>query len=326
MVDYRESYLKKMDRIGSSRKDMVMKRKQSAFYHYFNEALNKDFCLINGKPSELIFQDHSQSNNKDLSDDKYVVAPNETIVDIGSYIDWRDTQWLVFTEEQKTIPTHQQLKIKIVNWKIKWLNEKKEIVSYGAYVQNQTLYTLGVASQGDLISIINGKMMLYVQDNEETRGIRIGKRVFVGANVYKIMFADTVSRSGLINFLMEEDTLTEDDNRELGIADYYNNQIEEPVDDGTVENPIHEISGEIKPRLGGTYTYNVGENTTVTEWIIESIDGSDPPVYALERNTKEVSIRVKDDYRYVGQVINIIAKINDGLVISLPVKTINRFG
>ena len=92
MVDYRESYLKKMDRIGSSRKDMVMKRKQSAFYHYFNEALNKEFCLINGKPSELIFQDHSQSNNKDLSDDKYVVAPNETIVDIGSYIDWRDTQ------------------------------------------------------------------------------------------------------------------------------------------------------------------------------------------------------------------------------------------
>ena len=37
MVDYRESYLKKMDRIGSSRKDMVMKRKQSAFYHYFND-------------------------------------------------------------------------------------------------------------------------------------------------------------------------------------------------------------------------------------------------------------------------------------------------
>lgn len=325
--DYRNLYQKKMDRLGKTKRDRMMKHKEIEFNRYFRDALNRDTCLINGVPAELIFQDHSQSNNKDLSDDKYIVAPNHVDISVGSYIDWRESKLLVFTEEIKTIPSHQQLKAKIVNWQLLWLNAEGKIVNnglgYGAYVQNQTLYTLGVSTSGDYISIVNGKMMMYVQDNADTRQLYIGKRVFIGRNVYKIMFADIVSRSGLINLLMEEDTITDNDSREHMIADYYGHKSDDdPVDAPTT---IAQVNGETRARLGSVQTYTISDEHTVSEWIVESIAGNDPPYYIQERDTKSINLRFKDDYRYVSQVVNIIAKLSDDSVVSLSVKTINKF-
>lgn len=327
-IDYRDIYLKKMNRLGASRYERNLRHKQREFVKYFEDALNKEDCYINGEHAQLVFQDHSQSNNKDLSDDKYIIAPNETIIDIGSYIDWRDSEWLVFTEEFKTIPTHQQLKIKAVNWNLKWLVDGAVVnngLGYGAYVQNQTLYTLGVSFSGDNIAIVNGKMMMYVQDNDDTRSyFTIGKRIFVGENVYKILFADTVSRRGLINLLMEEDTITVYDNRELHIADYYNNvQEDQPAQ---VEPVMATISGELKPRISRTYIYTISDGYEVSEWIIESVDGVDQPMYTRERDALSVTLQFKDDYRYVGQTVNVIAKLTDGSFVSLPIRVIKKFG
>lgn len=327
MEDYRKLYLTKMNSMGATRYDRALKLKQREFVKFFENALNRESCLIDGELTTAIFQDHSQSNNKDLSDDKYVVLPNETKAGVGSYITWRDQDWLVFTEEVKTIPTHQQMKIKIVNWTVKWLNGKGEVISYGAYVQNQTLYTLGVASQGDLINVVNGKMMMYMQNNEETRSISVGTRVFIGVDIYKIMFADTVSRSGLINFLMEEDTMTVNDNRELGIADYWNRKdIQKPTNLLKNLNAVETtIIGSGTAKIGSIQNYEISNDGEVAEWIIESIDGSDHPCYTLERDTSKVSLQFKNDFRYVGQTTNIIAKLTSGEIVSLPVRVIKRF-
>lgn len=326
-IDYREMYLKKMNRLGNNPRSRMLKHKEKEFNQYFENALNREECTINGKPSELVFQDHSQSNNKDLSDDKYIVAPNNVEISVGSYIGWRSSELLVFTEEIKTIPTHQQLKAKIVNWNLKWIDRNKKIVNegngYGAYVQNQTLYTLGVSTSGDYLSVVNGKMMMYVQDNIDTRLLKVGSRVFIGRNVYKIMFADTVSRKGLINLLMEEDTITENDNRLLGVADYYDSV--EEVKPDVPEVQLAEIIGEKRARLGSSHTYKISESYIVSEWIVESIEGNDAPFYVQERDDKSINLRFKDDYRYVSQVVNIIAKLSDGSVATLSVKTINKF-
>ena len=325
MDNYRDQYLSKMNRLGGSRYDRALNLKQREFVKFFENALNRESCFIDGVKTSAVFQDHSQSNNKDLSDDKYVIVPNETVADVGSYISWRDKEWLVFTEEEKTIPTHQQMKIKVVNWNIKWLNEHGKVVNdnmgYGAYVQNQTLYTLGVASQGDLISLIDGKMMMYMQDNKDTNAIKVGTRVFIGVDVYKIMFADTVSRSGLINFLMEEDTVTENDNRELGIADYWNRV--EPSDD---EEPVDSsIIGSETAKIGSYQTYTISNDAEVSEWVVESIDGSSQPFYTLDRDNKQVSLQFKDDFRYVGQTVNVFAILTSGDIVSLPVRIIKKY-
>lgn len=327
-VDYRSLYVSKMNRLGTNRRDRAMNHKRREFIKYFEDALNREDCLINGAPARLIFQDHSQSNNKDLSDDKYIIAENSTNIGVGDYVNWRDSNWLVFTEEKKTIPTHQQLKIKVVNWSIKFMKDGR-LMEYGAYVQNQTLYTLGVATSGDYISVVNGKMMMYVQKNEDTmRYLTVGSRVVIGVKVYKIMFADIVSRNGLINLLMEEDTISAYDNIELGVADYYNidGKPEDEGGEGDIEeDTLATIEGDGVPKLGRTYTYNIEEGFEVEEWVIDYIDEFGQPFYVLDKNDKYIRIQIKDDFRYVGKTANIIARLSNGSHISLPIRIAKKF-
>lgn len=359
MVDYARNFKRKMAILGETSYDRNMTRKAHEFNRYFANTLNKEDCTIDGRPEKAVFQDHSQSNNKDLSDDKYLIAPNNVEVNIGSYLKWRDSEWLVFTEEYKTIPTHQQLKIKRVNKRLKWIVDYKNHAicnngeGWGAYVQNQTLYTLGVSFSGNYNSLINAKMMLYLQDNEETRKLGIGDRLFIGNNIYKIEFADNISRVGLINFLLDEDTNNpETDNLELGVADYWQRDnykskeesdlekakeetvtnTEEPQneDEPKQDSIVWEIKGSDRARLGRISVYEaVKVNTdgstepiSVDEWIVSDIE--DVPFYIEERDGQKITLRVKDDRRYVGQVANLMAKYNNEIK-NLTIKIINKF-
>ncbi|WP_242695371.1 hypothetical protein [Enterococcus mundtii] len=322
-MNYSEVYKRKISRRGGNAYERAAKNKSRDFKEYFQSTLNLEECFIDTVLSKAVFQDHSQSNNKDLSDDKYIIVPNETKISVGSYVDWRHAHWLVFTEEFKTIPSHQQLKIKIVNENIKWIKNKKicnDGKGWGAYVQNQTLYTLGIARQGNHLDLVNSKMMLYMQNNKETRSLNVGDRIFCGFTVYKIMFRDGVSRNGLINYLLEEDTLKSDDNVELRIADYYKSE----VLDNEVTHPekIPVINGNGQGRLGRTYKYTIQEGYKVDEWILDT--AGTPSVEILERDGSMITLRIKDDRRNVGSVVTLMAKVNDN-VSSFSIRISNKY-
>lgn len=318
VIDYKLANKNKHKRRGKNAYERAMKSKSKDFDEYFESTLNREDCLIDGVLTSAVFQDHSQSNNKDLSDDKYIIVPNDVTIKIGSYVDWREQPWLVFTEEYKTIRSHQQLKIKIVNENIKWIRDKKicnDGKGWGAYVQNQTLYTLGIARQGNHLDLVNSKMMLYMQNNEETRSLQAGDRIFVGFTVYKIMFRDGVSRNGLINYLLEEDTLKSTDSLEHKIADYYKDENADIANPTPEPEPIEipEIEGDPKGRIGKTYTYRIPEGFSVDEWIVDT--GGIETVDILERTRQLIAIRIKDDNRNVGSTVSLMAKIGNDIAL-----------
>lgn len=370
-MGYSDAYLRRMKALGSTTYERNYRRKAHEYKLYSENTLNRFPCYIDGRKEYGIFQDHSQANNKDLSDDKYLILDNDVECNVGSYLQWDvpqwgNSEWLVFTEEHKTIPTHQQLKIKEVNQRLKWIvdydghkvcNDGK---GWGAYVQNQTLYTLGVSFAGNYTSLVNAKMMLYLQDNEETRKLGIGTRLFIGSNVYKIEFADNISRVGLINFLLDEDTKNpEIDNYELGIADYWekddykdkdkNSNNTTPTnpdkDDEHKDDENHgdkgdtpevkpvdwQIVGEDRAKLGRSYVYKTiytdekGEEQpyNVEEWLASDIE--DLPFVMQEHTGNTLTIRVKKDRRLVGQQSSIMAKDSNGTVKNLAIRIINMF-
>lgn len=322
-MTYTDLYKKKMARRGANPYERAFNQKSRDFEQYFNNTLNLESCEIDKMPTKAVFQDHSQSNNKDLSDDKYIIVPNSVDIQVGSYVSWRDSEWLVFTEEFKTIPSHQQLKIKIVNENIKWIENKKICNGgngWGAYVQNQTLYTLGIARQGHHLDLVNSKMMLYMQNNEETRALCVGDRIFVGFTVYKIMFRDGVSRNGLINYLLEEDTLKSTDNTELRIADYYKEQELDREDIYPDEVPV--INGDGQGRLSRIYTYTIQDGYVVDEWIVDMAGAS--LVEILERDEKTITLKIKDIKANVGTTATLMAKVN-GKYTSFPIRISNKF-
>lgn len=323
MVDnYLTRYQRKVRRRGATLKERNLNHKIREFNSYFKNTLNKESCLIDGVETELVFQDHSQSNNKDLSDDKYIIAPNTTKIDVGSYVVWRNSEWLVFTEEYKTIPTHQQLKVKHINETIKWITKNCKISNrgngWGAYVQSQTLYTLGVAVSTN-IQAVDSKMMMYMQNNIETSNLKIDDRLFIGQRIYKIKFRDTISRPGLINYLLDEDTIGAYDNEELRIANYYR-QFKKDEEVPPVEVVIE---GEKAPKIGKTYVYTV-KDAAVMEWNIEAIS-AEMPCYILDKSETSVTLQFKNDFRYVGNAVNLIAKLKDESYASLTLNIAKRY-
>ena len=220
-------------------------------------------------------------------------------------------------------------------------------------MQNQTLYTLGVEFSGNHIALANGKMMLYLKTTPETNQLTTGKRIFVGGRVFTVEFSDEVSRMGLTNLLLAQDTYNpETDNRELGIADYWlkeehhgadtDNNTGNDNNDGSEnsstepEQPIEpdkvewKIKGSETARLGRTSEYSAVEidkdgNETpieVEEWLVEDIE--DVPFYILDHDKDGVSLRVKDDYRYVGHQATLMARYN-GEIKNIVIRIINKF-
>src|SRR5699024_8491324 len=112
-IDGFDMYQAKMNVRGRSFRERQYKNKLRDFNRYFSETLNEELVAVTNKDNvtniiEMAFQDHSQSNNKQLSDDKYVIARNETPIEVGDYVLWRDEHWMIFTKEVKTIPTRSK--------------------------------------------------------------------------------------------------------------------------------------------------------------------------------------------------------------------------
>lgn len=336
-MDAYSLYQSKMKAQGSTPTERSLKLKIRDFERYFYNTPDRELATVidrfgNSKDMDMVFQDHSQSNNKQLSDDKYIVARNQDIFNVGDYVRWRGDSWLVFTKEFKTIPSHQQGLIKNNNAYIRWIRNG-EVVNggrgYPAYVTSQTLYTMGV-SQTTYMNVPDGKMMMYMQNNQDTIDIRQDERVVISGKVFKVKFTDYVSRQGLISYLMDEDRTHEEyDNMELGVADYYkyyNKGTDYPseTEPSEPENPSDNlvIVGEQKPKVGTIHTYKA--NFDVAEWVMD--DGHRDSSYRLSSiNNDLITIEYKDDYRYIGEAVNIIARSFDDEYASLPIIINKRF-
>jgi hypothetical protein len=335
-VSYSSLYRKRMGIRGRTQAERNFRMAERSFRQWFENALSKEKVVIDGVEQYAVFQDQSQSNNKDLSDDKYMIVENSSNAKVGSYVEWRGQIGIVFTGEEKTIPTHKQFKTKVANHVIKWMIGDKISGNgngYPAYVQNQTLYTLGVSTSGHHAWIVNAKMMMYLQDNEETRQIKIGQRIFIGNQVYQVMFADPVSRRGLINYLLEQDFPNpEKDNFELGVADYYtalekesSNDTEQPT--GTSKEVV--INGSEKARIGSTHKYeaSVFSNRAklsegITEWAIADTEAV---ATVVEQTTEYIKIYFESNFKKVGSTITIIGKSEDGVIGSKTVRIISPY-
>lgn len=336
---FSNNFRKRLQRNGSTLQERRMKKKQRTFNEFFSNTLTAQKVLINGKEETVVIQDQTQNNNKDLSDDKYVIAKKDTLIETGYMMEWRDKKWLFFSKEEKTIDTHQQFKVRPSNYTIKFINKDGSICGNGeglpSVVQNQTLYTLGVATSGNNAWVVNAKMLIYLVDDEESRGIEIDKRLFIGNAIYRVMFKDSVSRKGIVHFLLEEEMVNANvDNIKEGIADYYKyydengnrlNNIEsgegqqEDIETGTTKNIKLEIDGYSDIPIGETQKYNIKvfiddvlqENENIESLALIDDKGC---IDIVEQTGNSITLYAKDNFSNIDEMVNLIAKYKDVIV------------
>lgn len=164
----------------------------------------------------------------DFSTKKIFSMPGETLPH-GSIIEWADSHWLV-TELNVRNELCSEGKMRRCNYYLKWINDKGDIIGRWCVVEDGTKYLIGEREE-DTMSIGDARMAVTIGKDSETSQISRGKRFLIDDMDSKDVLSFEVTKpnkmfnvfngKGVFRFIMGESNLTDNDNVQLRIADYY---------------------------------------------------------------------------------------------------------
>lgn len=261
-------------------------------------------CLIyDEKLKEMILN----ANNR-----KLLTAPNT--VKTGDYVSvkLRDTDeiertYIVRNLEDK-LKTHDKSNILFCQQELKFINAKNEIVKYPVHMlETKSL----LKDDGQLYMTTPYSFYSFIiQDNKDTQSLKDGMRFMLKGRAYRISGHDDLSMNGLITVRFETDEKTINDNAELGVADYYSNNVTDKTETQYVGDKSIIIGGEDVLIINQEQTYSIITNapSTVMEWSVESKKG-EPITHVKIVDVCEDKVVIKcSDKRRSGGSFVLVAK------------------
>lgn len=322
---YRKRNLKNFNTIEEKeRNDMI-----NDFEFYLTKEARSAYEIQYTRPDELINKETNSyermiikdvvDNDKTAFDEKYLVCRLECPVDVGSYIYWNKSYYILEFEEVISTMTHKKYTLRRCN---EWFNigYKGEIYRIPVNITNLTMYSKGIHDY-KYISNLDAKRTVLVGANPITSSLRVGARLMgKDRQTYKITHKNDfeytrreVPGDGLIKWLLLETTqLVEDDDDNL-VA--YN-----PFWDSS--DKTGEIEGNDKIHIGEDLTYKIQYDEEVNF----ELDFDYGFCKITNANDKECTISVDLDFDIIGEVITLIAKNKNGETIDIKNITIRGLG
>jgi len=168
----------------------------------------------------------------------------------GDYVVWGSTNWLIYDiDDNKKVQNRCELYR--CNGTLKGIDTNGKINEYQCIVSYSNTSSSGIDNNNYLDTLDNVNEII-VQNNTYTDSIVIGDRFIFGGNVYKCGRNITYYKDNIIIFYMDFDEKSDNDNFDLGLADYYNRSIFEiNIPEGDIE-----LSTAISSRFNAVVTEN----------------------------------------------------------------------
>lgn len=322
---YRKRNLKNFNTIEEKERDDMI----NDFEFYLTKEARSAYEIQYTRPDELINKEtnlHERmvikdiaDNDKSAFDEKYLVCRLGCPVDVGSYIYWNKSYYILEFEEVITTMTHKKYTLKRCN---EWFNigYKGEIYRTPVNITNLTMYSKGIHDY-KYISNLDAKRTVLVGSNPITSSLNVGARLMgKDKQAYKITHKNDfeytrreVPGDGLIKWLLLETTqLVEDDDDNL-VA--YNPFYDSSVKSGKIE-------GDDKIHIGEDLIYKIQYNEEVNF----ELDFDYGFCKITNANDKECTISIDLDFDIIGEVITLIAKNKNGETIDIKNITIRGLG
>lgn len=169
----------------------------------------------------------------------------------GSLVEWADSLWLI-TELNAHRKPYSEGRMRRCNYNLKWIDDNGNILSRWCIVEDGTKYLIGERAE-DIITIGDARMAVTIGKDKDTSKLNRGKRFLIDdmdsseVLAFEITkpnkFFNVYNGKGVFRFIMGEVNLTDDDNKELRIADYYNwkPKTQRPKPDTKVDVPFEKI-------------------------------------------------------------------------------------
>lgn len=167
-------------------------------------------------------------NTKDLSVKKIFSLPGEDLPH-GSIIDWADSKWLV-TELDAHNEVCAEGRMQRCNYYLKWIDDKGDVIGKWCIVADGTKYLIGERAK-ELMTIGDARIAVTIGKDPDTDKLARGRRFLIDDQDSGDVLAYEITKpnklfnvyngKGVFRFILGEVNLTDNDNTELRIADYY---------------------------------------------------------------------------------------------------------
>lgn len=231
---------------GATGRERALNRTQDFISRKIVDSLSYHNVTINGVPQSVVIL----TDNSDISKKKIRSLPGESLAH-GGLVDYADNKWLI-TELSADDEVYASGIMEQCNYILKWINPQGKIIEKWCRIVDGTKYLIGEKSN-QLMSIGDARMALTIGKDEDTIGLKRGMRFLIAdldqteVLAYQITKPNTLfniyENEGVFRFIMNEVNLTDNDNTELRIADYYSWMPHIPRDNDHVnpDIPIEDI-------------------------------------------------------------------------------------
>lgn len=286
----------------------------SEFNDYLNQSITShevyytkvdELPDITTNEKKLMIINDISDNDKKAYDEKKLLCSLDTNIDVGSYIYWDNSWWLIVFSENKSVKTCKKFTMNRCNQYLNYVYKGK-LYKIPMTVTALTLYSDGLA---DMVYTSTGdaKNRVSFGSNPITRNIDIGTRMMIShKTVYRVTnltdfeYNSRTGENGLITALLLQTNMITEDDKENNIA-YNIISKNENISKIKGEDEIYlydenkyevEYEGEIEFKLDFDYVNTVivsQGNNKCTVRHNDSMDdlGSTVLLIARDRNTQE---------------------------------------
>ena len=169
--------------------------------------------------------------NTDNLNEKYICSLPDDDIEHGSLIYWMNNYWLV-TERDANITVYTKAKMIQCNYLLKWVSDDNRIIEQWSIVEDGTKYLTGeLEDRQFIVTRGDSRLALTIARNNQTVKFTRANRFLIDDTESPLKLAYALTKpfklgwafndTGVYKFVLQEVNTTDDDNQELGIADFY---------------------------------------------------------------------------------------------------------
>lgn len=210
---------------GGTKRNTSLQREVRMLKTKLQDGLSYKQVKINDEVKYLEIIDTDNLNEKTI-----YTLPGESIF-CGNTIYWMDNYWLV-TECDANTEIQTKAKMLQCNFLLKWVNDEGRVCEQWCIIEDGTKYLTGeYEDRNFIVTRGDSRISMTIGRNDETVKLNRKRRFLIDDPKSAEQLAYELSKplkvgrvyngNGIFGFVLQEVTTTDDDNLELGIADYY---------------------------------------------------------------------------------------------------------
>lgn len=311
-MSYWDNYQSRVLKGATTSKERITNDLEQTFEKYLNQSptcievpisMPNQFPDLTELSKELVSINDISNNDKKSLDEKKLLTRNSLDIDLGCYLYYDHSWWLVIFKESKTINSYKKYIIRRCNQIIKYKYRGK-IYDIPVSILNMTLYADGLQNNV-YTSRQDAKRDVWYGSNEITNSIDIKTRLMLTRKtVFEVTHVNDFEYPGLIKVLVNQVESFDTDDKDNNVA--WN-----PDDKDNSFETTHKIQGNKFIYQGGKNTYKIDGLSTI-EWLLKE---SSEYVTLINNSDGTCTIQASSLSQSIGTKVILIARDKSSSVV-----------